>query len=428
VIFLGIVLSKLVRWGLGAVELHLAIEDAATKSLLAIAGWILCGAAAVAASYFINVNRFSLHAVYRNRLIRAFLGTARANSRPPRCPDPFTDFDQRDNLRMASLWQEGGNGGRRRLFPVVNTSLNIVDGDNLAWQERMAESFAITPLTCGSPIVGFASTGSYGSAEGISLGTAMAISGAAASPNQGYHSSPLVGFLMMLFNVRLGWWLGNPRRRDVWKKEGPTFSIEPIVNELLGRTRDDSNYVYLSDGGHFENLGLYEMVARRCRYIVVSDAGCDRAYTFDDLGAAIRKIRIDFGIPIVFGSGMPIDAAHHDAGNAHGAFGVIRYSAVDRAMPDGVLLYLKATLSGNEPEDVRSYATGHDAFPHESTADQWFGEAQFESYRALGLHTIDEVLGAYDAVGGTATMESVMAQQQPAGNSAVHQRAEADVA
>jgi hypothetical protein len=391
VIFLGIVLSKLVRWGLGAVELHLAIEDAATKSLLAIAGWILCGAAAVAASYFINVNRFSLHAVYRNRLIRAFLGTARANSRPPRCPDPFTDFDQRDNLRMASLWQEGGNGGRRRLFPVVNTSLNIVDGDNLAWQERMAESFAITPLTCGSPIVGFASTGSYGSAEGISLGTAMAISGAAASPNQGYHSSPLVGFLMMLFNVRLGWWLGNPRRRDVWKKEGPTFSIEPIVNELLGRTRDDSNYVYLSDGGHFENLGIYEMIRRRCRVIVVSDAGCDPGCGLEDLGNAVRKVWIDFGVKIEF---QRIDVAARTIPPAKNgtycALGRICYPE-NRDGEPGYLIYIKPGFHGTEPPDIRSYAAAHPSFPHETTADQWFSESQMESYRALGSHTIEQL-------------------------------------
>ncbi len=371
---------------------------------------------------FIAVNKFSLHGMYRDRLTRAFLGASRPKS--ARHPDRFTGFDAQDNLFLTQL------AAIPRPLHIVNMALNLVADNRLAWQERKAESFTVSPLFGGTCTLGYRPIAQYGGPDGMSLGTAITISGAAASPNMGYHSSPAMSFLLTLCNARLGAWLGNPgvAGKTTWRRRDPLFGAGPLLREMFGRTTDRNPYAYLSDGGHFENLGLYEMVARRCRYIVVSDAGCDRAYTFDDLGAAIRKIRIDFGIPIVFESGMPIDAAHHDAGNAHGVFGVIRYSAVDRAMPDGVLLYLKATLSGNEPEDVRSYATGHDAFPHESTADQWFGEAQFESYRALGLHTIDEVLGSSDAVGGTATMESVMAPQRLAASSAAHREPESDVA
>jgi hypothetical protein len=226
----------------------------------------------------------------------------------------------------------------------------------------------------------------------------------------GYHSSPALTFLLTLCNARLGAWLGNPGAagRLTWRRRDPLHGAGPLLREMFGRTTDQNPYVYLSDGGHFENLGLYEMVARRCRYIVVSDAGCDRDYAFEDLGAAIRKIRIDLGVPIVFESGISIDAGHQGAGNTHGAYAVVQYSAVDKGMPDGVLLYLKATLSGNEPEDVRSYADSHPAFPHESTADQWFGESQFESYRALGLHTIDEMLGTYTATADSASLASAM--------------------
>jgi hypothetical protein len=168
--------------------------------------------------------------------------------------------------------------------------------------------------------------------------------------------------------------------------------------------------VYLSDGGHFENLGLYEMVARRCRWIVVSDAGCDADYAFQDLGNAIRKIRIDLGIPIDFPGGVAIDAAHAGNGNRHGAFGVIHYSAVDGDVADGVLLYLKATLSGDEPVDVRNYAMSHPDFPHETTANQWFGESQFESYRTLGLHTIASLAAGPDRGSLAAFIETVRAQ------------------
>ncbi len=86
----------------------------------------------------------------------------------------------------------------------------------------------------------------------------------------------------------------------------PAFGVEPLVNELLARTTNTNPYVYLTDGGHFENLGLYEMVLRRCRYIILSDAGCDGTYTFGDLANAVRRIRIDFGIDIEFPAGIHI--------------------------------------------------------------------------------------------------------------------------
>jgi hypothetical protein len=169
--------------------------------------------------------------------------------------------------------------------------------------------------------------------------------------------------------------------------------------------------VYLSDGGHFENLGLYEMVARRCHFIVVSDAGCDADYAFADLGNAIRKIRIDLGIPIEFPKGIHIDAAHVRKGNSHGAIGVIRYSVIDGKVEDGVLVYLKATLSGDEPVDVANYGAAHPDFPHESTANQWFGESQFESYRTLGIHTLDAVAGDYNGSAGLSGLVAVMSDR-----------------
>jgi hypothetical protein len=138
--------------------------------------------------------------------------------------------------------------------------------------------------------------------KGLTLGTAMAISGAAVSPNMGYSSSPSIALLLTLFNVRLGWWLGNPGTagEKSYRTEGPSFAVKPLVKEALGLTTDDQPYVYLSDGGHFEDLGLYEMVRRRCRFMVVVDAGEDRKFAFEDLGSAVRKIYIDLGVNIEF--------------------------------------------------------------------------------------------------------------------------------
>ena len=140
-------------------------------------------------AYVIDPNKFSLHAMYRDRLIRAYLGAS--NSK--RDANPFTGFDENDNIRMREVWNEGKFG--KRLMPVVNIALNLVGGSKLAWQDRKAESFTVSPLHCGSPEVGYRKTNApegsrYGGVKGISLGRAVAISGAAASPNMGYHSSP----------------------------------------------------------------------------------------------------------------------------------------------------------------------------------------------------------------------------------------------
>jgi len=378
----------------------------------------------------INPNRFSLHAMYRDRLIRAYLGASNRN----RNPNPFTGFDEKDNPRMHAFWLPEKFGGK--LMPVVNIALNLVGGSKLAWQERKATSFTVSPLHCGSYDVGYRRTNApagqrygseeevssetpgavkapepgkanvplYGGEEGISLGTAIAISGAAASPNMGYHSSPLVTFILTLLNVRLGAWLGNPGPAGdkTFHLGYPKMGVRPIIAEAFGLTDDTNPYVYLSDGGHFENLGLYEMVLRRCHYIVVSDAGQDPVCSFSDLGGAIRKIRIDLGIPIVFDKPMSIFARSDDeAQNKRGrscAIGRIRYGVVDQLkdgprIEDGILIYIKPACYGEEPRDIYEYFKSNLLFPHESTSDQFFSESQFESYRMLGAHTMEKIRG-----------------------------------
>ena len=398
ILVLAILLSQFSRSGLEYLVVVFGVEaNAFAKAAISVLAAAALVIISVLASYWINVNRFSLHAVYRNRLIRAFLGAARAGrreeTRTHSSPDPFTGFAEADNLPLAALWETGGNEGRRCLFPVVNTTLNVVATTNLAWQERRAEPFAMTPLACGNPIVEFVPTQFYGGPRrGITLGTAMAISGAAVSPNQGYHSSPIIALLLTLFNVRLGWWLGNPRKGPrVYRREGPRLSIRPVLAELLGQTNDDGPYIYLSDGGHFENLGLYEMVRRRCRFILISDAGSDPKCTLEDLGNAVRKIWIDLGIRIEF---ERIDVAARREPPADGAYcalGRIHYP--EKGARDGTLVYVKPGFHGSEPPDIRSYAALHQAFPHEGTGDQWFSESQMESYRGLGSHIIERMGG-----------------------------------
>ena len=380
----------------------------------------------VAANVIININAFSLHAVYRNRLVRAFLGGAR---KPHRHPEDFTDFDWEDDLRVASLWKRttspiAPTGRDWRPFHVINMTLNVAASNRLAWQERKAMPFSVTPFACGNPDLGYRDTSHYGGPyspssngaprSGISLGTAMAISGAAVSSNMGYHSSMPLSFLLTFFNVRLGVWLGNPGeaggRLSWWQRRlhlyrpyestGPRFALRPLLSELFGLTDDDSPYVNLSDGGHFEDLGLYEMVRRRCRRIIVVNGDQDRDRGFEDLGNAVRKIWIDLGVRIKFRDSELL-AAEKDtklASIPYFAVGEIEYvsdSPVAGRVPTGEILYIKPVVRGDEPAaDVIAYKRAHDDFPAQSTAQQWFDESQFESYRQLGQLMTERIIEA----------------------------------
>ncbi|HEX8922214.1 MAG TPA: hypothetical protein VF766_12110, partial [Pyrinomonadaceae bacterium] len=349
----------------------------------------------------INTNKFSLHYLWRNRIIRAYLGA----SNPNRQPNLFTGFDRDDNLRMHELKPAQD----KKLLHVLNFALNLVRGEKLAWQERKAESFTASPLHRGNYHIGYRRAEDYGGRpkagdvsqkQGISLGTSIAISGAFVSPNMGYmQTSPVIRFLMTLFNVRFGWWLGNSGRAGDGTSEllrtydlnSPRLSVKPIVKEALGMTNDKSDYIYLSDGGHFENFGLYEMVLRRCRLIVIGDATSDAEYAFESLGQSLRKIRIDFGIPIEF-QNFRVSKPTRDGKGVYAAIGTINYQCIDGGRPEetnGTVILIKPTLVGDETRDILNYASQSGSFPQEFIGDQWFSESQFESYRALGSHIVD---------------------------------------
>jgi Patatin-like phospholipase len=379
-----------------------------------------------------DVNEFSMHHFYKNRLVRAYLGASR--TRVNRRPNAFTGLDMDDDIK---LWRftardpstpEDERTDCRAAFAgpyaIINTTLNMTTGDELAWQERKGQSFVFTPLYSGFDFAtkqaliaekvaaqfAYRPTRTFGNSllrpgvppridEGLGIGTAVAISGAAANPNAGYHSSPAVAFFLTMLNARLGWWIGNPML-DRWYKQSPPFGLFYLLSELFGFAGVKRKFVNLSDGGHFDNMGLYELVRRRCRLVVVCDGEQDDRYSFNGIAGAIRKCRVDFGVVI----DLPTewidprrrdgrtgrDAAKENDGKqersrCHVAVGTIKY-------PGGVcgtIVYVKASLTGNEPSDVIEYRDRHPEFPHQTTADQFFDESQFESYRALGQHIID---------------------------------------
>ncbi|MBI5616913.1 MAG: patatin-like phospholipase family protein [Gammaproteobacteria bacterium] len=346
---------------------------------------LACFGLVVLMAWRVDVNLFSYHGFYRNRIARCYLGASNAERRP----HPFTGFDERDNPQFATL--EG------RPFHIVSAALNLTSGNHLAWQERSAASYTFTPLYCGYSFGRGAELrgGYYPTPEyrggGLHLATAVATSGAAASPNMGYHTSPAVAFLLTMFNIRLGWWMPNSNaaigpgagalRR--WRRGGPRFGLFNILKELFGSVDEDSRYVYVSDGGHFDNMGLYELVRRGCTRIVVCDGEADGAYQFEGIASAIAKCRADLDVDIVLDVTEIRPLADGGPCLAHFVRGEVRYP---EGTP-GTLLYLKSSLVDREmlAADLRHYAYAHTDFPHQSTDDQWFDESQFEAYRLLGL-------------------------------------------
>ncbi|MFN2309931.1 MAG: patatin-like phospholipase family protein [Gammaproteobacteria bacterium] len=342
-----------------------------------------------------DINLFSLHALYCNRLARAYLGASRAGERSP---NPFSGFDVDDDVPFHAL------DGQRPIH-IVNTAINMTGGDDLAWQTRRAASFAVTPRwagfetrsTQGHRLGAYRRTRDY--AGGRNLGTWMAVSGAAASPNMGYHTSPAVAALMTAFNLRLGRWCGNPARAEVWDKTSPSNAVQPILAELTGSATAQADWVNLTDGGHFENLGVYELIRRRCRLILVTDVGCDPQHTFADLANLLRKCWTDLGVNIRFND---LDALRRKAADrnceAHFAIARIEYKNTRRpgdreAADTGVLIYIKASMTGDEWPDIRQYADNAKGFPHETTTDQFFDENQFEAYRHLGYKVLAKLHG-----------------------------------
>lgn len=379
----------------------------------------------------VDVNDFSMNSFYRNRLTRCYLGA----TNPLRDPNPLTGFDDRDTrgLQISKLQPSENYSGP---LPIINTTLNLSFGEDLAYQERKAASFFFSPLFSGYTVGwtsakqgrrlsfnGFVPTSHYYADGGINIATAVSISGAAASPNWGFHTNPGTAFLMTLFNVRLGWWIFNPRRSQLagclsvcsdskpdWPS--PRFAPLQLARELLGMADDTSKYVYLSDGGHFDNMGLYELVRRRCHRIVICDAECDDTYAFEGLAMAIRKARIDFGVEILLPEISRLRQRMKSGDcKAHFVTGAIRYPESPADTNEwGTIIYIKSSLTGNakfEPDprdhpgtivsldaesvDILNYKLQHSSFPHDTTANQWFTESQFESYRRLGQHVIEEI-------------------------------------
>ncbi|MFO1034132.1 MAG: patatin-like phospholipase family protein [Hyphomicrobiales bacterium] len=359
-----------------------------------VCGLALIGAWLLSSNKYPNAN--SLHLLYRGRLGNAFC-----------LPWLGEGSDQISKLDTKLV-----------PFPIINAALNVQASPRVNKRGRNADFFSFTPLYVGSAATGFARTSDYeGIEKNLGFATAMAISGAAASSNMGAQSIRPLTFTLALLNIRLGAWLENPATLSgkTWKVKWPSF-----FKEITGRLSEDEAMVYLTDGGHIENLGVYELLRRRCKLIVVVDAEADPEMNFTSFVNLQRYARIDLGCRIELdvkklkASALAVQritpataggsAGESQTNGPHCAIGKIVY---DKGHT-GYMLYVKSSLSGDENDYVMAYNKRNYDFPHETTADQFFSEEQFECYRAIGFHAVNGVLTGRDRVETSNGLENLL--------------------
>lgn len=379
-------------------------------------------------------NANALHGLYRDRLNAAFrLGrnvNPRATLTLAKIDSDKTPYllvnavlnarhsrEETEPVKTAAMWNVGN--------PRANLPSHE-EATDPAQRGRNAEFFLFTSDYIGSDSTLYAPTvlaaRHTGRLEdndiGIDLATAVAISGAAISSNSGRVLSGVLSPTLALLNARLGYWLDNPKYvfagpGEIQQSWFEVFRLY-LVQEAFGLLRTDSKKVLLSDGGHIDNIGLYQLLRRKCKAIIIIDAEADPALNFGALADAQRFARIDFGHRVRIAwqpireqsarrmrafrgqatdddRAVPADITQYDD-SRHFAIGEIYYGSGQNEEDKGILLYIKANMTGDEPDYVTDYERRYPTFPHETTADQLFSEEQMEAYRALGFHSVSRAL------------------------------------
>jgi hypothetical protein len=370
--------------------------------------------------FFTNPNALSFHRYYRKQLADLFLRFSGAHQNMPLTAVFNAESDKKKDYIAP--------------YPLINTCLNLQNpgGDEKFKGSKASDYFLLSPLYCGSKLTGYVSTKQYWDYQRMTLPAAVTISAAAVNPGMGVYSNKILSILMTLFNARLGFWISNPL---VLQK---SFNIVwwPVYffKELLGRIGLNNSMINISDGGHIENLGTYELLRRGCRLIIAVDAGEDPKYIFEDINNLNIRARNELGLEIRFRDDhQPEDVIRPRASQVYSKQ---RFALADvyQWWDDGkatdfsppapeelgvwpnlkeprkvaTLVYVKSSVKApqgkpalNEEEDRLKYGTYkykiyHPEFPHESTADQFFDEIQWEAYYQLGQYIGAEVLGLPD--------------------------------
>lgn len=365
-------------------------------------------------------NASSLHSFYRARLTRAYLGVGNPDRKllePEASQTAIFDVTTvvpGDDTGLASYGPDLGGGP----VHLINTCLNQTRDDASGLYNADRKGTLVTATRLGFELgasgwlpmrAPVEPQGGHPGAAGSDAGTLgrwIAVSGAAAAPGAGAYTSRGWALMLYFLGVRLGYWMRSPQdvmltgiRRWLWR-----HAIKPVMLWSEGMAAFSGAarpWWYLSDGGHFENTGVYALLKRRLDFIIAADCGADADYDFADIENLVRKARIDLGAEIDFytredaarlfslaGTELTV-LSPEDMGNNHSSRGVllarIRYRVESGAAArTGTLLVIKPNLHDALDVDLLAYAQRHPSFPHESTGDQSFDEAQWESYHRLG--------------------------------------------
>ncbi|MCI0653736.1 MAG: patatin-like phospholipase family protein [Methylococcaceae bacterium] len=357
--------------------------------------------------YWVNLNYISIHRFYRDRLMESFM----------------PDIDKA--LKNETGSAEGADAAYlcdfmhnpKSPYPLINTNVVLVDSADKTIATRGGDNFILSPCYCGSNATGWCPTDEF-MEGGMTLATAMAISGAAVSPNAGVGGegptrNRILSLVLTLLNLRLSYWAHNPIKKIPKVFRIPNHFIPGVVYALgsifrFGGFNENGAFVELSDGGHFENMAVYELIRRKLKLILVSDGGEDADFTFSDFQTTVRRIENDFGVRIRFRDEGPDSvipyARHTPAYPPDTKFSWQGYMVADivypRPDPDpgdankyrGLLVYIKSTLIKDCNFKIKGYKAQNPAFPHQSTADQFFDEVQFEAYRELGFSITESMI------------------------------------
>ena len=395
---LGVITSlgaALFLYGLGVVSYLLALRFLLVIMQPLDAVWWVLAVVGLVASILIAVmadlNFLSIHRYYRDRLMETFMPDI-----PVKDDNTFAWKSDRGYLSLMN--------NHVGPYHLICTNVVLVESENRKHRHRGGASFLLSPLFCGSSATGWVRTEKFMQNK-LTLPTAVAISGAAVHPNTGAGGvgptrNKILSLLMAFLNMRLGYWVPNPDPGESAGRPMRPNHFTAIRDEIFSRGyRENAKFLQLSDGGHFENLAVYELIRRRVQVIICCDAAMDDESRFFDLQSLIRRVKDDFGADISFGEGdsdldalvpnqtdeyFPQEIRYAQRGFA---FGRIDYA--DGHV--GIFVLLKTTLPPNIDITLRGYRRRHESFPDQSTADQFFSERQFEAYRSLG-HQIASAL------------------------------------
>ncbi|HYX71446.1 MAG TPA: hypothetical protein VE732_01640, partial [Nitrososphaera sp.] len=260
---------------------------------------------------------------------------------------------------------------------IVNAAVNLPGSLDKRIKSRASARFEMSPYFVGGPVTGWAD--SYLYKKHISLAAAAAISAAAINPQSGKKIPGWANWILLLTNFRLGVWLPNPRFAKDSGRFGGLLSFAPLdmLKELLGTNSEEDTTVFVSDGGHEDNLGITALVERGCRFITAVDAAADSRWKFEDLEYALSLLKErGWSLTKFELEGITPQFPWGDSRNRLSKQAVGEIELVSKAGVPTTLLIVKACLTENMidllHDEAQHYAKQHKNFPQESTADQWY--------------------------------------------------------